>query len=121
MKKNNPISPYTKCRGCGRRMLLSWFKYCPDCAKLEVRLENEHFSAEAREGFWVYLRKHGLRCCYTGISLEIDDDTSPWYLVMSRLDPGDKTKILPASALFNEMKGSLLKKEFRYYALALED
>ena len=37
------------------------------------------------------------------------------------LNPGDKSRIFPASALLNEMKGSLLKKEFRYYVLALDD
>jgi len=55
------------------------------------------------------------------MSLEIDDDTSPWYLVFSRLDPGDKAKIVPASALLNAMKSFLLKKEFWYYVLALDD
>ena len=85
------------------------------------RLHDEHFHAKARACFWSYVRKHGLRCCFSGISLEIVDDTSPWYLVFSRLNPGDKTKIVPASALFNEMKSRLTKKEFRYYVLALDD
>jgi hypothetical protein len=49
------------------------------------------------------------------MSLELDDDTSPWYLVFSRLDPGDKSKIVPASALVNAMKSFLLKKEFWYF------
>jgi hypothetical protein len=55
------------------------------------------------------------------MSLEIDDDTSPWYLVFSRLDPGNKNKIVPAAALFNEMKSRLTQKGFRYYVLALDD
>jgi hypothetical protein len=88
---------------------------------LEIRLEDERISAEAREGFWAYLRKHGRRCYFTGMSLEIDDDTSPWYLVFNRLNPGDKSKIVPSSALLSVMKASLLKKEFWYYVLALDD
>ena len=121
MKQNKHTSPYTKCRGCGKRILLSWFKYCPDCSKLADRLYQEHFSPKARKGFWSYVRKHGRRCCYSGMSLEIDDDTSPWFLVFSRLNPGDKSKIVPASALLNAMKSFLLKKEFWYYVLALDD
>ena len=121
MKQNKHISPYTKCRGCGKRILVSLFKYCPDCSKLANRLYQEHFSLKARKYFWSYVRKHGRRCCFSGMSLEIDDDTSPWFLVFSRLNPGDKSKIVPASALFNAMKSFLLKKEFWYYVLALDD
>lgn len=109
------------CRGCGKRILLSRFKYCRDCLKLNRRLHSEDIPAKGRKSFWSYRRKRGLKCCYSGVSLEIDDDTSPWYLVFSRLDPGDKNKIAPASALFNAMKADLLKKDFRYYMLALDD
>ena len=121
MKHNNPKSTYTKCRGCGKRILLNPSKYCPDCTKLERRLHSEDITPEARKFFWAYLHKHGRRCYFSGMSLEIDDDTSPWYLVFSRPDSGDKAKIVPASALLAVMKGRLLKKEFRYYVLALDD
>ena len=121
MKQNNPQSRYTRCRGCGKRIHLSNFKYCPDCSILANRLYQEHFSPKAKKGFWSYLRKHGRRCCYSGMSLGVDDDTSPWYLVFSRLKSGDKSRIFPASALLNAMKSFLLKKEFWYYVLALDD
>ena len=121
MKQNKPISPYTQCRGCGKRILLNRSKYCSYCAKLAQRLHSEHFHAKARKYFWAYLRRHGPRCYYSGMSLEIDDDTSPWYLVFSRQDPGEKSKIVPAAALFNEMKSRLTQREFRYYVLALDD
>jgi len=121
VKQNKRTSPHTQCRGCGKRIHLRWFKYCSDCAKLEVRLQYELYSPEARKGFWAYLRKHGDRCCYSGMLLEIDDYTSPWYLVFSHLNPGDKAKIVPAAALLNAMKSFLLKKEFWYYVLALDD
>jgi hypothetical protein len=121
MAPNNPIRTYVKCRGCGKKILFGQFKYCRDCHKLEDRIENENFSAEARKSFWSYRHKQGLKCCFSGVSLELDDDTSPWYLVFSRLNPGDKNKIAAASALFNAMKAGLAKREFRYYALALDD
>jgi hypothetical protein len=88
---------------------------------LANRLYQEHFSPKAKKGFWAYLRKHGRRCSLSGVSLEIDDDTSPWFLVFSRLNPKDKSRIFPASALFNAMKSFLLKKELRYYVFALDD
>jgi len=121
VSRNDPIRPYTKCLGCGKKIPLARSKYCPDCAPLAKRLHNEHFHSKARKYFWACLRKHGLRCYYTGMSLELDDDTSPWFLVFSHLNPGDKSKIVPASALLAVMKGTLLKKEFRYYVLALDD
>jgi hypothetical protein len=42
-------------------------------------------------------------------------------LVFSRLNPGDKSKIVPASALLSVMKAGLSTKEFWYYVLALYD
>jgi hypothetical protein len=54
------------------------------------------------------------------MSLEVDDDTSPWYLVFSRVNPKDKSRIVPASALINAIKSFLLKKEFRYFVFALD-
>ena len=121
MKQKNSKSPYTKCLGCRKRIRKNPSKYCSDCCPLAHRLHNEHFHAKARNGFWAYLRKHGLRCHISGISLEVDDDTSPWYLVFSRLKPGNKAKIAPAAALFNEMRARLSKKQFRYYVLAIDD
>ena len=121
MKKNNPIRRYTKCRGCGKRILLRRSKFCPDCFKINARLEIENIPEKARREFWAYLRRHGRSCSISGVSLEIDDDTSPWFLVLSRLIPRDKSHVLPVSALMAVIKGSLLKKEFRYYVCALDD
>ena len=121
MEPNNPIRTYVKCRGCGKRILRSRLKFCRDCLKLDRRLHSEDIPAKSRKSFWAYIRKHGRRCRYSRVSLEIDDDTSPWYLVFSRLVPGDNSKIVPASALFDVMKSVLLEREFRYYVLALDD
>jgi hypothetical protein len=115
------MSRYTHCRGCGKRMRVNILKYCTKCIKLARRLHSEHFHPKARKYFWAYVRKYGLRCCISNVSLEIDDDTSPWYPVFSRLIPGDKTKIAPAAALMNEMKSRLSGNELHYYVLALDD
>lgn len=121
MKPKNPIKKYVKCHGCGKRIRRSRSKFCPDCFKLDQRLHSEDIPPKGRESFWAHLRKHGRRCHYSGVSLEIDDFASAWYLVFSRLVSGDNTKIVPAAALFDVMKSVLLKKEFRYYVLALDD
>jgi hypothetical protein len=121
MKPNNSIRTYVKCRGCGKRILRRRSKFCPDCFKLDHRLHSEDVPVKGRNSFWAYVRKHGRRCCYSGVSLETDDETSPWYLVFARLVPGDESKIVPAAALFAVMKSALSKKEFRYYVLALDD
>ncbi|MDE2028352.1 MAG: hypothetical protein KGJ11_07405, partial [Candidatus Omnitrophica bacterium] len=44
-----------------------------------------------------------------------------WYLVFSQLVPGDKTRMVPASALVNDIKFTLIPKDFKYYVLALDD
>ncbi len=121
MKQNNPIRRYIHCRGCGERILLNPSRYCPDCYKLADRLHNEHIHYKGRKYFWAYLRRHGKRCAYSGMSLELDDYTGPWFLVFSHPDPWDKNKIVPAAALFSAMKSRLSEKQLRYYVLALDD
>ena len=121
MKPNNPIRTYVKCRGCGKRIRLSYFKYCPDCLKLDKRLMSEHIPPKAKESFWAYIRKFGRKCAISGVSLGIDDYTSPWYLDFSRLKAGIKNRIVPASALFSVMKSVLTRRVFRYYVCALDD
>jgi hypothetical protein len=49
------------------------------------------------------------------MSLEIDDDTSPWYLVFDHWMPRDPRKIVITSALLNEMKSDLTEEEFWYF------
>ena len=120
MKKKNPIK-YIHCHGCGKRIPLRRSKFCSDCFKLDARLDIENIPLKTRKVFWAYIRKDGHRCSLSGVSLELDDDKSPWFLVLSRLIPGDKSKIFPMAALFAVMKGRFLIKELRYYVLALDD
>ena len=121
MKLNNSKIRYTQCRGCGIRIPVSLFRYCPDCSKVAFRLEYERISVKSKKSFWAYVHRNGRKCFLSGMSLEVVDYTCPWFLVFGRLKPGDKTKIFPASALFNAMKGRLSKNEFRYFVLALDD
>jgi len=121
MKPNNPKRTYTHCHGCGKRILLSVHDYCPDCAIIDARMRNGDLTAKGRKSFWAYLHEFGRRCCLSGVSLELDDNTGPWYLEFSRVNPGDRNKLAPAAALFRAMKSFFSKKQFRFYVLAIDD
>ena len=101
---------YTKCRGCGKKFPQSRFQFCPDCMPLHLRLRDEHIPVKGMDHFWACIRKDGRKCRYSAVSLETNDYTSPWYLVFSRLVPGNKNTIVPAAALFNAMKSALIGK-----------
>jgi hypothetical protein len=62
-----------------------------------------------------YLHTYGFVCYYTGMSLDLDDPKSPWYLVFDHWIPRDPRKIVVTSALVNRMKGDLTEKEFWYF------
>ena len=76
-------------------------------------MSDERFSAEIREELWEYVRQNGYVCYYTGVELDVFDETSPWFLEFDHLVPGDSRKIVITSAWFNEMKGDLTFKEFK--------
>jgi hypothetical protein len=109
-----------RCIGCGKIIPLH-SKYCKDCVKLHHRFKSEGIPMEVQMAFWAFLRKYGYICQLSGVSLVIDDDTSPWYLVFSRVVPGYDSKIVPAAALFNDMKTAFTEKGFKSFVLALDD
>ena len=112
---------YIKCKGCAKQIPRGRLKFCPHCLPINNRMLNEHISEGGRKYFWAYIRKFGDTCSLSGVSLELKDDTSPWYLVFRRVIPSDKAKILPAAAVFNGMKSALTKRLFKYYIIALDD
>ena len=73
------------------------------------------FPREAINGVWDYIRKYGFVCYYTGMSLDLDDLKSPWYLVFDHWMPRDPRKIVITSAVLNIMKSDLTEKEFWYF------
>ena len=111
---------FIKCRGCGKKILFNPLKYCPLCAQLARRMA-KHLSPEDKKALWAYVFKNGHRCAYSGVDLEMDDFSSPWYAVISHINPVDEKKIVLAAAVFNAMKSRLSKKDFYYYVQALDD
>ncbi len=112
---------YTKCRLCGKKVFSPRSPYCHDCFKIIRRMERKRFPIKARKGVRKYIHKYGFKCYYTGVALELDDDTSPWYCDFDHWIPGDPHKIVICAALVNDMKQDLSEMEFKYYVLALDD
>ena len=112
---------YTKCCKCGKKVFSPRSKYCRNCHKIKIRMKRKKFSLEAQKGVWDHIHKKGHTCYYTGMALEMDDDTSSWYLDFDHWIPGDPRKIVICAALINDMKQDLSEAEFWYYILALDD
>jgi hypothetical protein len=113
-----PIWPHPKdkkCDICGRPVFILQSKYCLRCARFNKRMELKGFSPQVMEEIRQYLRTYGYVCFYTGLSLDMENDRSPWYGVFNFLTPGDPSRIVLTCALFNAMKSDLSIKEFWYY------
>ena len=116
-----PKALIKKCCICGKPLWSRKSVYCFDCAVLAYRMDCKNFSPEAIEGVWGYIRKHGKKCYYTGMLLELRDPKSPWYLVFDHWIPGDGRKVVITSSLFNDMKSDLSENEFWYYIKQLDN
>jgi len=116
MKITKKVKETKKCWGCGRLPVFSIHSmFCKRCSRVAFRMKARRFSPEAEEGVWKYIRTYGFVCFYTGMPLDMTDFNSPWYGVFDSVTPGDRSRIVLTSALFNEMKSDLSIKEFWYY------
>lgn len=113
-----------KCIICGKPVFSKSSIYCLDCHHFEKRLHDNstrRFSSKAIKAIWVYVRRYGYVCYYTGMRLEMKDPQSPWYCVFDHWLPNNPKKIVLTSALFNAMKSDLTEKEFWYYVEQLDN
>jgi len=76
-------------------------------------MSDERFSSEIRNATWKYIRKYGYVCYYTGIELDVFDESDPYFLEFDHVVPGNPRKIVITSAWLNELKGDLTFKEFK--------
>lgn len=106
---------HKKCCLCGRPVFALRSKYCLQCSRFAHRLEMQGFGKKTVEAILDYVREYGFTCFYTGMRLDMADARSPWYCVFDLLTPGDRSRVVLTSALFNEMKSDLSIKEFWYY------
>ncbi|MDE1921728.1 MAG: hypothetical protein KGJ09_06675 [Candidatus Omnitrophica bacterium] len=114
--------PLKTCCMCGRKKVFSnWSIYCRDCLKTTRRMHRKRFPAKAQQGVREYIRAQYYRDYYIKVALELDDETSPWYLDFDHWRPGDPIKIVICAAIVNDMKQDMTQKEFRYYVIALDD
>ena len=118
--KWHPVSK--KCAFCGKPIIAKHLElYCRPCFHLVRRMHTAKLSVKARKSIRRYLRKYGFICDYSGITLELNDFTGPWYCDFSCPDKRNKDKMVFAAALFSIMKRSLTKDQFKYYVLQLHD
>jgi uncharacterized protein (DUF983 family) len=106
-----------KCCVCGKLFFSSSnnVKYCHVCAEILWRMRVKKFPASTIKEVLDYIRKYGYVCYYTGMSLEMENPKSPWYVVLDHWMPGNPKKVVLTSAVFNSMKSDLTEKEFWYY------
>ncbi len=124
MPQNKAITvrkPTKKCRICGKKVFSSQSIYCRTCSDFEHRMDVKRFSPEAKKAIRNYVRKYYYTCHFTGMPLDMKDDTGPWYCTFNHLIPGDPRKIVLTSSLLNEMKEDKTIKELWYYVLQLDD
>ncbi len=120
MFKTSPIRN-KKCCICSKRAFSDRSRYCLTCARFAFRMKARQFPPWVVKKIWEYVRKYGYVCYYTGMALDMNDPTSPWYCFLNHWRPGDMGKVVITSALINVMKGALTEDEFWYYIEALAD
>ncbi|MDE2028220.1 MAG: hypothetical protein KGK03_04245 [Candidatus Omnitrophica bacterium] len=104
-----------KCCICGRPVYSNHSNYCRVCHELARRMAAKRLPASTIKDIWDYLRQHGYVCYYTGMKLDTDNRKSPWYIALDHWNPGDSSKVVVTSALFNEMKSDMTEDEVWYY------
>ena len=108
-----PKALVKKCCKCGKPVFSIKSIYCRTCSHFSARMSDERFSPGTRESLWEYICKYGYVCYYTGVDLNVFDESDPYFLEFDHMVPGDPRKIVITSAWFNEMKGDLALKEFK--------
>lgn len=116
-----PRKPLQNCCICGKKAFSNKSPYCRTCSHFSYRMANEKFPPKIVNAIWDHVRKNGYRCYYTGMPLELDDDSGPWYCSFDHCNPRDPSKVVITSAFLNAMKTDLTVKEFWYYVLQLFD
>ena len=113
----------TLCSICGKVIahVYSRTKYCRLCARYMIRMKEDKLPPETIKEVCDYIHENGYKCYYTGMMLEVNDSSSPWYCVLDHWKPHDQAKVVLTSAVFNDMKSDLSEEEFWYYIEALAD
>jgi len=93
------------------RPRLPKFKYCPRCKKLVGNKDKLYRRIALIAAFSKIL--DGFVCSYTGVKLEENDTSSPWYLTFDHLLPRKRNTLVVSAYFINDMKSNLSGDEFR--------
>jgi len=91
---------------------------CPRCRR---HITNVEYTAHllALLAAWDPVAK-GFRCFYTGVLLEENDKSDPWYLAFDHRIPGKKGDLVVCARWVNSMKTALSDDEFRAVIIELD-
>ena len=66
-------------------------------------------------------RDDSFYCYYSGVRLDTDDSSRPFYRSIDHRTPGERSDLVLCCIFINEMKGDLDEQEFQKAILALAD
>jgi len=101
----------TECIVCGGPPLHhSW--YCKRCLRLRSRYRFKKAPlVRALKRAW-YPDRKGFFCHLTDARLEVEDESSPWYVTIDHLVPGGGSRLVVTAAWVNAMKSDLTEGDF---------
>jgi hypothetical protein len=94
------------------------FTYCPRCHKHFDKRHETLAHVLALIAAWDPIR-NGFVCFYTGVILDENDPSSPWYLTFDHKIPGKKGDLVVCAAWVNSMKNQLSDEEFKAIIIEL--
>ena len=80
---------------------------------------NRHAYADALKAAWNPILRAFI-CFYTGLILEENDRSDPWYLSFDHRIPGDIKTLVVCARWVNDMKGTFSDTEFRAVSIELD-
>jgi len=112
-----------QCPICGRPARNNVATYCEyGCAKLSARarMVDNHEEREQRvQAIKAAWQNGAFRCHYTGVELNIQDSSSPFYLTFDHVVPRSPSEIVVCAAAINDVKSDCTEEEFKYNTAAL--
>lgn len=108
-----------RCAICNRVINNNIAKYCDFGCKKLVKRAKANERNQRLNAIKASLKDNQFHCYYTGIPLEIQDSSSPFYFTFDHVNPGDSEKIVACAAFVNDMKSDSNEKEFKNNTIIL--
>lgn len=122
MKNRNITEMKNKeCIICKRELANNHATYCNNgCKELAKRAKTPE-REQRLEAIKRSLKNDSFHCYYTGVELNVEDSTSPFYFTFDHTIPRDSKKIVACAAFVNDMKSDLSEEEFKKYTIKLAE